>query len=340
MKVFLTGATGFVGAHTARALLEAGHELRLLVRNPDAARQYFSRHGDALDDLLVADMRDAEVIRRGMAGCDAVLHAAAAVSLDNSKAEATYRNNVDGMRTIIGTACEMGIANIVYVSSLSVLFQPGLAVIDESTPLASAAGAYARSKRDCDAWVRAQQAQGQRIQMTYPSSIIGPDDPRLSEANYGVAEFLRSALPRTSTGFQAVDVRDLAQVHRFLLEHPPQQPCTQARYIVGGHYLPWAQLHALLCEATGRTVFSPRVPGLVFRLLGQVVDWLRHLLPIPGPISVEAMGYLTRWVPADSSRVLAHCGIPFRAAQASYADTIRWLVAAGHLSHKQAGRLA
>lgn len=176
MKVFLTGATGFVGAHTALALLEAGHELRLLVRNPDAARRYFRDHGHELDDFVVADMRAVETIRKGMEGCDAALHAAAAVSLDPRKARETYDNNVGGMKAVIGSACELGISNIVYVSSLSVLMQTGLERIDEDSPLITSRDAYSRSKRDSDEYVRRLQAQGQPIQITYPSAIVGPDD--------------------------------------------------------------------------------------------------------------------------------------------------------------------
>ena len=147
MKIFLTGATGFVGAHTARELLAAGHELRLLARNPDAARAYFARHDAPVSDWVVADMRDADAVRDAMQGCDGVLHAAAAVSLDPRKAQQTYDNNVGGMEAVVGAACALGIRRIVYVSSLSVLFSPGLAAIDEDTPLGTPHDAYARSKR-------------------------------------------------------------------------------------------------------------------------------------------------------------------------------------------------
>src|ERR1700754_4355128 len=98
MKVFRTGATGFVGAHTALALLAAGHELRLLVRNERAACEWFSARGHHIDDFVTADIHDQTALRHAMAGCDAVFHAAAAVSLDPRKAQEMYSTNVSGAK--------------------------------------------------------------------------------------------------------------------------------------------------------------------------------------------------------------------------------------------------
>ena len=102
MKIFLTGATGLIGAHTALALLEAGHTLRLLVRNKQLAKNYFFKHGYQLadDTFIEADMRDAATLRTAMQGCDAVLHAAAMVSLDPKKAEEIYRSNIDSIDAV------------------------------------------------------------------------------------------------------------------------------------------------------------------------------------------------------------------------------------------------
>ena len=58
MRVFVTGATGLVGAHTARALLAAGHEVRILARDEGRARRYFRDHGHEVTDVVEADMRE------------------------------------------------------------------------------------------------------------------------------------------------------------------------------------------------------------------------------------------------------------------------------------------
>lgn len=331
MKVFVTGATGFVGAHTTRALLDAGHEVRLLVRRPDAAKAYFASHGHSVTDLVVADMRDEAGMAEAMAGCDAVLHAAAEVCLDPNKADETYRTNVAGMNAVIGTACRLGVERIVYVSSLSVLFCPEAEVLDEQSPLADSSDAYSRSKRDADAHVRTLQEQGMPVQISYPAGIVGPDDPKLSEVNRALTLFVSRILPRTSTGMQFVDVRDLANVHRHMLENGPPADYREGRYIVGGRYYPWDDLYRQLTALTGQRVFSPRIPGGLFRFAGAVTDRIRKVIPFDTDVGTEEMTYITQWTPPDSSRVQNMFGLDFRSPEQTFGDTIAWMVDAGHL---------
>lgn len=339
MKVFLTGATGFVGAHTALALMDAGHDLRLLVRDREFARRYFERLGRALPEVVVADMRDREAVRQAMAGCDAVLHAAAMVSLDPKKADEIYRSNLDSVEAVIGTAHALGIPNIVYVSSLGALFNPGARSIDERSPLGVSREAYSRSKRDCEAYVRSLQRQGAPIQITYPGAIFGPDDPRLNESNHSLLSLLR-VVPDTSSGIQCVDVRDLALIHRLLLENPPQGDFEQARYVVGGRFYPWPEFRRLLEGVTGRRIFHPPVPGGLLRLGGWLMDGVKKLYPLDLPVTSESMAIVTQWTEADSRRVLARFGLDFRPGGETFADTIRWLCQAGHLEPALAGKLA
>lgn len=339
MRVFVTGAGGFVGAHTARALLRAGHEVRLLVRDPQPVRTYFARHGHPLHDLVVGDMRDAETVRRGLAGCDAVVHAAALVSLDSRRSEEIYRNNVDGIQAVLGSACALGIESIVYVSSLSVLFQSGITQIDESTPLGRPREPYARSKRDCDEHVRRMQENGAPIQISYPSGVVGPDDPKLCESNGGIRSFVSMSLPITTSGFQFVDARDLAQAHRYMVENPVGNP-QSGRFIVAGNYQSWRDLRALLERVTGRRAPAMHMPGVMLRAIGEAADMLRRLRPFESQISAEAMKYVTQWVPAVSDRILRAAQMRFRSSEETLADTIRWMSAAGHLESRFAGVLA
>lgn len=339
MKVFVTGGTGFVAAHTALALFEAGHSVRFLVRKPDAIKRYFSGHGYDVDDLVVADMCDKEAVISAMQGCDAVFHAAASVCLDPSKAEETYRTNVEGMNTVVGAARELGIDRIVYVSSVTVLFNRDVETIDEQSPLAECHDAYSRSKRDADAYARELQQQGVPVQLSYPSGVIGPHDPKLSEVNRAITTFLTSILPRTSSGIQFVDVRDLAQAHRYMLENPPVGNCSDGRYIVGGPFKPWNELRQTLEGVTGRRLFSPWIPGVVFRAAGVASDWVRRFIPYNTDVTAESMSYISQWVPADSSRIQGASGLQFRSSETTFRDTIGWMVSTGHLDQASAGKL-
>lgn len=339
MKVFLTGGTGLVGAHTALALLERGHQLVLLVRNQFLAEAYFKRHGYDNNKYIVADMCDKPKVKAAMESCDAVVHAAALVSLDPKKAGEVYRTNVMSIDTVLGSACELGIKNILYVSSIAALFQTDIDLIDEQTPLGDVKDAYLKSKRDCEEKVRQLQQVGKPIQITYPVGVLGPDDPKLSESNDAVIAFLKLLVPITSSGIQVVDVRDLAAMQSCLLEHPLVENFENGRYIIAGHYYPWSDFHQLLERVSGKRVFSLKTPGSVLRLTGKLLDGLRKIYPLQSPITHQAMTIVTRWVYVSSAKVKATTGLEFRPAEETLHDTIQWLLAEGHLEAKWAGRL-
>ena len=92
MKVMVTGGTGMAGSHTVRAFLEAGHAVRLLVRDPDKVKRVFGPEL-AVEDVFVGDVADAASVERAMEGCDAVFHAAAVVDLKKSLAQKVIQTN-------------------------------------------------------------------------------------------------------------------------------------------------------------------------------------------------------------------------------------------------------
>lgn len=340
MKIFVTGATGFVGSHTAAALLRAGYEVRFLARNPAVLRAHFASLGLAAEDVVQADMQDAAAIRHALKGCDAVMHAAAAVNLDASQAQATMRNNLAGVHSVVGGACELGLGNVIYVSSLSCLFNPNLKRITEDAPLAVSCNPYTESKTAAERWVRDLQHQGAPVQITYPAAVLGPQDPKLCESNGGLITFASKALPLTRTGFQFVDVRDVAAIHTALMAQTPTGDRAVYRFILGGHYLPWGALRDALHAATGMKPPAYSLPAPLLRAAAALVDALQKIHPFPAQLNGEAVEFMTRWVEADSARVLAHTGLRFRPAQTTLADTLTWAAQAGYLPMRAAGRLA
>lgn len=338
MKIFVTGGSGFIGAHTTMALLDAGHEVRLLVRNQTAASDYYNRQGYSVTDYVVADLQDTDAVIEGMAGCDAFFHAAAMVSIDPRQAEEIRRTNQGTIRALMQGALDSGIQNIVYVSSLIALFAPGVSAIDENSPLGTFKSPYATSKRECDAFVRELQAQGAPIQITYASGVYGPEDPKLSESNDALISFL-SMIPNTTSGMHCVDVRDLAQAHLFLLENPVVTGVdnSNARYIVGGHYYTWPEFHRLICDVTSRDIKHPRMPAALLRGMGRTLDLVRKFRPVDGPMSAESMQVTTRFPVADSSRIEGRAGLRFRPGRETFADTLAWMAREGHIKPRWAG---
>jgi nucleoside-diphosphate-sugar epimerase len=240
------------------------------------------------------------------------------VSFDPRKARQTYDFNVGATKAVLGAARALGIGNLLYVSSVAALFHPGAPRVDESTPLAELSEPYSRSKRDSEAYVRGLQQQGVPVQISYPVAVIGPDDPKLSAANRALATFVGQMLSRSTTGFQCVDVRDLAQSHAWLLEHPPTRACEE-RATSSVAISIRGELRQCL-EALGRASSvhaSHRIwdacDGRDCRS-GQKLPFGRRSPPSPWPS--------TQWPPADSSRFMAKSGLCFRSGEETFGDTI------------------
>src|SRR5205823_11170687 len=131
MLAFVTGATGFLGSHVARALAEQGADLRLLVRSGSDTRN--------IDDLkaerAIGDLRDPASLEKGIAGCDVVFHVAADYRLWVRDPKEMYRANVEGTQSILEAARKNGVRRIVYTSSAATMgFTSNGQPADENSP--------------------------------------------------------------------------------------------------------------------------------------------------------------------------------------------------------------
>lgn len=336
MKVLVTGGTGFTGSHTARALIAAGHEVRLLVRDRAKVRSVFEPDGIAPNDVTVGDMTDGSAVDEALSGCDAVVHAAARVDLSRAAARLVEDTNARGVELVVGGAVRRGLPHIVYVSSLGVFFEPGGPPLSPELPIAPGTTAYARSKAQAEHYVRLLQENGAPIAISYPCGISGPYDPTLSTVNNGLCSFLRDIGVATSNGMQVVDVRDLAMLHLKLLDLPPGPH----RYAAAGQMLTWSEYFDLLDRLVGHRIRRIRVPGGLLRAAGSAGDALKRLYDFDFPLTRDSMEFATRWPGADAGRTTRELGLHFRDAADTYRDTLIWMYRAGHLSAKQVGRLA
>ena len=326
MHVFVSGATGFVGFHTVLALLEAGHSVRFGVRNQRKMEALYGPLGIDTSDHALGEITDREAIEAALEGCDGVVHTAAMVSLDASRAEEIYQTNVRGTELVIGGAIERGMKSIIHVSSVAALYHKHLSVLDESTPLAAQKSAYGRSKADAERFVRRKIDEGANVAISYPASVLGPMDPAMSEGNQGLAIFFNQTFIRTTSGMQIIDVRDLAEAHVRLLEG---EKC--GRYLVAGHFRSWDELGVLLDKVTGRTLRKVSVPAWVLGAVGQVIDFTGRFVTLETPATGEGITYATNWVYADDRKLRDELGLTYRPLEDTLADTIRWLAEAGEI---------
>jgi nucleoside-diphosphate-sugar epimerase len=325
MKALVTGATGFVGFHVARCLRERGHAVRVLARDPARAASLFA---EPSVEVAAGDMTDARAVGAALAGCDAVVHAAAAVSLDPRDAERLLRENVVGTQCVIGGACDAGIARVVYVSSLTAIWGPESPDPSARSAVRANTSGYARAKCEAERVARARQDDGAKLAIVYPNGVIGPDDPGLSEAVRAFRGFTRATLA-SSGGLASVDVRDLALLCARLLETE-----RSGRFVMGGQFQSWDELVAELEPLVGRKIARVRAPGWLLRAGGSLLDTLRAWRGTHGAqrasalsgsaamITREAMEYATRMRALPNDPVLRELGVELRPLRETYQATL------------------
>ena len=145
MRIFLTGATGFVGHHVAKALAAEGADLRMLVRKSSKLSNIEGISGDT----VIGDLANPKSFAPALEGCDALVHVAADYRLWVRDPDAMYRANVDGTRDLLRLAREANVPRVVYTSSVATMhFRTDGIVVNEDTPVSirDMVGHYKRSK--------------------------------------------------------------------------------------------------------------------------------------------------------------------------------------------------
>ena len=270
MKVFLTGATGFIGHHVARALAIEGARLRMLVRKTSNLANLEGIAGET----HVGDLAEPESIRPALAGCDAVMHVAADYRLWIPDPKAMYRVNVDGTRDLLRLAREAGVPRFVYTSSVATMhFRTDGLVINEDTPvsLSDMIGHYKRSKFLAERQAIAAAQDGQQVVILNPTTPIGPNDSKPTPTGRIFVDFLNGKFPAyMDTGLNLVDVAEVARAHvaALTLGQPGH------RYILGGENLTLKQILDKMAAITGLPSPTVRIPFAVAATYAFFEEWI------------------------------------------------------------------
>jgi len=267
MKAFVTGATGFVGSHVARALVEQGADLRLLVRANSDLRNIEGLKAER----VIGDLRQPASLEKAISGCDVVLHVAADYRLWVRDPEQMYKANVEGTRAILNAARKNGVRRVVYTSSVATMgFTSNGHPVDENSPvsLENMIGPYKRSKFMAEQAALQAGRCGMDVVVVNPTTPIGERDIKPTPTGRIVVDFLKKKFPAyVDTGLNLVDVRECARGHVAALE----KGRSGERYILGGENLTLKQILDKLSEITGLPSPKIKVPYAMALATG-VVD--------------------------------------------------------------------
>ena len=243
--VLVTGATGLVGSHVTRLLVERGDDVRVTFRDrsrPDNLA--------GLDVQQVAcDVLDRRAVRRALRGVDRVFHIAGMTSLRASR-DQVFRVNVQGTRIVLEEALRAGVERAVHTSSVAAIGPaPRGSTADERQPFLAGGldVPYVHAKREAEAEALRVAAAGLPVVIVNPAHVFGAGDLYRSSTEL-VLRFLRRQIPAYVDGaLNVVDAEDVARGH--LLAEERGTP--GERYILGNRNFTLDRLLADLGRLSG-----------------------------------------------------------------------------------------
>jgi dihydroflavonol-4-reductase len=292
----VTGASGFLGWHVARVLVERGYRVRALARPGSRV--------EGLDvEVVSGDLRDAASLDRAAAGCGLVFHVAADYRLWAKDPAELYRSNVDGTRNLLEASRKSGVERVVYTSTVGCIGVPHDGVGDETLPVSldDMAGDYKRSKFLAEQVALEFAREGFPVVIVNPTAPIGDHDVKPTPTGKIVLDFLNGDMPAfIDTGLNVVDVRDTAEGHLLACERGKPGE----RYILGSENLTLAQILQKLATITGRKAPTVRLPYAVAYCAGVCSTAWAGLTGTPPRVPIEAvrMARKKMWVSHEKAR--------------------------------------
>jgi dihydroflavonol-4-reductase len=321
MTTLVTGASGFVGSAVARALLQAGHNVRVLLR-PQSDR----RNIEGLPvDIAIGDLADRGSLAHAVAGCDALFHVAADYRMWVPDPDRIYGINVKGTRELMMAAADAGVSRIVYTSSVATLgLNDDGSPADESTAASidDMIGHYKRSKFLAEQAVRELVAQtGLPAVIVNPSAPLGPRDIRPTPTGRLIVDAVRGRMPvYVETGLNLVHVDDVAIGHLLAFERGR----IGERYILGAENMSLRDILAAVAEISGTHAPRLRVPHTVVLPLAYACETWARLSGSEPWITVDGVRLARKHMYFSTNKARRELGFDPRPAKQALIDAITW----------------
>ncbi|HEX4322401.1 MAG TPA: hopanoid-associated sugar epimerase [Acidobacteriaceae bacterium] len=327
MKIFVTGATGFVGHHVARELAAQGAELRLLVRKTSNLANLEGIAGET----HIGDLSEPDTIKPALVDCEALMHVAADYRLWIPDPKAMYRANVDGTRELLRLASEAGVRRVVYTSSVATMgFRSDGLIVNEDTPVSldNMVGHYKRSKFLAEQEAITAAQAGQQVMILNPTTPIGSHDAKPTPTGRIFVDFLNRKFPAyVDTGLNLVDVEEVARTHASALE----TGTPGRRYILGGENLTLKQILDKMSAITGIPSPTVEIPFAIAAAYAFFEENITGRLMGKEPrATLEEVQMGRKKMFASSARAQQELGFRVAPVYAAMRSAIEWFRAHGY----------
>jgi dihydroflavonol-4-reductase len=328
MKALVTGATGFVGAAVARALLREGWQVRVLTR---AASDRSNLRALPVE-VAIGDLTDRPSLDGAVADCQALFHVAADYRLGAPDPSELYRINVEGTRNVLGAARRAAVKRVVYTSSVATVGIPADGTPgDEQTPVALAAmiGHYKRSKFLAEQVAAEAVRDGLPVVIVNPSTPVGPGDVKPTPTGRVILDAAAGRMPAyVDTGLNIVHVDDVAAGH-LLAFHRGR---IGDRYILGGEDMTLREILREVAHIAGREPPRVRLPYAAVLPIACAAEIIAKATGRPGRVTLEAVRMSRKRMFFSSAKAVRDLGYRWRPPTDAFADAVRWFTERGLLT--------
>ena len=321
MKSLVTGANGFVGSAVARCLLEAGHEVRCLVR---AGSDQSNLKGLPVE-ISEGDLRDVSSLKRAVSNCENLFHVAADYRLWVPDPETMYDINVKGTQELILAAYEADVSRIIYTSSVATLgINSDASPANESTPssLNNMTGHYKRSKFLAEQVVQHLTNKHQLpLVIVNPSTPVGPRDIKPTPTGQIVLDTLCGRMPAyMSTGLNVAHVDDIARGHLLAYMHGK----TGERYILGGENLHLIQILQAIDEIIGKKIKRMNISMGMMLPVAWIMEKVAIATNTQPRASVDSIRMAEKKMFFSSEKAIRDLGYKYRPSSEAIQDAVTW----------------
>lgn len=301
MKVFLTGGTGFIGGEVARQLRARGDDVVCLVRSPEKGATL----AELGCKLVAGDLADERAIREGMAGCDAVIHAAAMyeVGIPARQREPMREANVGGTERVLGAALAAQIPKVVYVSTVGAFGNTDGKIVDESYehPAESFTSCYEETKWEAHQVAKRLIGEGLPCVIMQPGGVYGPGDT--SSIAVLLDEFFKGrmiAIPFPDLGICLSHVEDI--VAGILLGLDKGRP--GEAYVISGPATTVREAIGVVADVTGKKAPKRALPTGLMKALTPVGPLVGKMMGQPPNLRelISSADGVTFWASYDKAK--------------------------------------